>query len=249
MIRTIIIEDEKPSARRLQRMLKKLNVETNVLLHSVSESIAWFENNPAPELIFADIQLTDGLSFEIFKSIDINSAIIFTTAYDQYAIKAFKHNSIDYLLKPFRVEDLETAIKKYKKQKNSSGIDIEQLLKNIASAQETTFKKRYSVYYGQHIKSIDINDVCCFYSQDKTTYIVLQNAKEYMYDQPLEKIENQVDNKLFFRVNRKYIIAYSEISDMISYSNSRIKIIIKQLPNNEIIVARERVKAFKKWLE
>ena len=166
-MKVIIIEDEKPSARRLQRMLEGLNVKTDVLLHSVEESIEWFKNNSHPNLIFLDIQLSDGLSFEIFENIEIKSAIIFTTAYDEYALQAFKLNSIDYLLKPIDEDELKIAVKKYKdrlpKQQPVS-LDFNDIKNLLVNPIEREYKKRFSVKVGQHIKLVKIDDIECFYS-------------------------------------------------------------------------------------
>ena len=169
----IIIEDEKPSARRLQRMLKALDLNAETMLHSVEESIEWFQNNEHPDLIFLDIQLSDGLSFEIFEAIDIKSAVIFTTAYDEYALKAFKLNSIDYLLKPIDDEDLKTAVEKYKgrlPQKQSVTLDFNDIKNLLVNPIEREYKKRFSVKVGQHLKLINIEDIECIYSENKGTY-------------------------------------------------------------------------------
>jgi len=244
----IIIEDEKPAARRLQRMLKQENILVDVLLHSVGEAINWLQNNPNPDLIFADIQLSDGLSFEIFEQVKIASAIVFTTAYDQYAINAFKLNSIDYLLKPIKQEELRFALLQFQKQKIENGLDINQLLQSIVSQKEISYKERFSVSFGQHLQSIDVQQIECFYSQDKTTYIFTQNAENFIYEKSLEAIEKQLNPKHFFKVNRKFIVQYQAIKDIISYSNSRLKIVLKNYKEQDIVVARERVKAFKEWL-
>ncbi len=246
MEKTIIIEDEKPAARRLQRMLQKEGINTGVLLHSVNESLQWLNHNPAPDLIFADIHLSDGLSFDIFEQIKINSPIIFTTAYNQYAIKAFKLNSIDYLLKPIQQEDLQYAINKFRSN-NLQTIDIKQLTKILSN--QNTYKERFSIQYGVHLKSINTSEIICFYSQDKATYLVTDTGESFLYDVPLEKIHQQLNPKEFFRVNRKFIIRHSAISDIISYSNSRLKIKLHHFKNQDIIVARERVKDFKHWLD
>ncbi len=244
----IIIEDEKPAARRLQRMLQQEDIFVEVLLHSVDEAITWLQTHPNPDLIFADIQLSDGLSFDIFEKVSLSSAIIFTTAYDQYAINAFKLNSIDYMLKPIKQKDLHFAVEKYQRQQASSGFDMQKLLQSIAVQKEETYKERFTVSYGQHLQSIDTRQIECFYSQDKTTYIFTQNAKNFIYEKSLDSIEKQLNPKYFFKVNRKYIVQYSAIKDIISYSNSRLKVVLKNYKEQDIIVARERVKDFRKWL-
>ncbi|MEM1003452.1 MAG: LytTR family DNA-binding domain-containing protein, partial [Bacteroidota bacterium] len=172
-MKIIIIEDEKPSARRLQRMLAELELEAETLLHSVEESLDWFQNNEHPDLIFLDIQLSDGLSFEIFETIDIKSAIIFTTAYDEYALQAFKLNSIDYLLKPIDSDDLKKAIDQFMSQRpepNAMTLDFSSIQKLLVNPVEREFKKRFSVKVGQHLKLIHVDDIECFYSENKGTY-------------------------------------------------------------------------------
>ncbi len=203
----IIIEDEKPAARRLKRLLEDFGLYTNTMLHSVKESIAWFQNNEHPDLIFLDIQLSDGLSFEIFEEIDITSSIIFTTAYDAYALKAFKLNSIDYLLKPIDDDELEVAIEKYKKNNKKTEnvqIDLSQIHQLLNNPFEKNYKKRFTVKVGQYLKIIQLTEIECFYSENKTTYISTTENRSYPLDTPLEQLENQLEEELFFRVNRKF---------------------------------------------
>lgn len=247
----IIIEDEKPSARRLQRMLAALGMETNVMLHSVEESIQWFQHNQHPELIFLDIQLSDGLSFEIFEKVDIKSSVIFTTAYDEYALQAFKLNSIDYLLKPIDVEDLTKAVSKYKQRipkKQSVILDFDDIKKLLVNPIERAYKKRLSVKVGQHLKLINIDEVECFYSENKGTYAFTKEGRNFLLDGTLELIEPDLEPKKFFRVNRRFFVNIDAIKDMISYTNSRLQIKLNTFREQEIIVARERVKDFKDWL-
>lgn len=248
----IIIEDEKPSARRLQRMLQKLNLETQTMLHSVEESIQWFQNNPHPDLIFLDIQLSDGLSFEIFDAINIKSAVIFTTAYDEYALQAFKLNSIDYLLKPIDEDDLAAAVKKYQDrapQNQAVTLDFNDIKKLLVNPIDREYKKRFSVKVGQHLKLINIDDIECFYSQNKGTYLHTADGRNYLLDTTLELLENELEPQTFYRINRKFFVNINAIKDMVSYTNSRLQIKLKSYSEQEVIVARERVKDFKAWLE
>jgi DNA-binding LytR/AlgR family response regulator len=248
----IIIEDEKPSARRLQRMLKSLDVEAETMLHSVEESVVWFENNEHPELIFLDIQLSDGLSFEIFETVTINSAVIFTTAYDEYALQAFKLNSIDYLLKPIDEDDLKTAVEKFKgrtPQKQSVTLDFNDIKKLLVNPIEREFKKRFSVKVGQHLKLINIEDIECIYSQNKGTYAHTNEGRNFLLDMTLDQLEGELEPHVFFRISRKFYVNVNSIKDIISYTNSRLQIKLHRFNEQEIIVARERVKDFKDWLE
>src|SRR5690606_39077505 len=247
----IIIEDEKPSARRLQRMLEKLDIQVKMMLHSVEESLDWFQNNQHPDLIFLDIQLSDGLSFEIFETIDIKSAIIFTTAYDEYALQAFKLNSIDYLLKPIDEDELAKAVKKYQEripQKQTVQIDYNDIKKLLVKPIDREYKNRFSVKVGQHIKLINIDDIECFYSENKGTYLYCTDGRNYLLDTTLELLESELEPRTFFRINRKFFVNIHAIKDMVSYTNSRLQIKLKTYNTDDVIVARERVKEFKEWL-
>ncbi|MEN8966466.1 MAG: LytTR family DNA-binding domain-containing protein [Polaribacter sp.] len=248
----LIIEDEKPAARRLNRMLATLDIEVQQMLHSVEESLNWLQNNAHPNLIFLDIQLSDGLSFEIFEEIDVKSAIIFTTAYDEYALKAFKLNSIDYLLKPLDEDELKVAVDKFKtNQPQHTGIQVnlDDIKKLLINPVDRKFKKRISIKIGQHIKIINIDEIECFYSENKATYIHTSENRNYLLDNSLEHWQEQLDSENFFRVNRTYIVHINAIKDIIAYSNSRLKLILYTYNNQEIIVSRERVKDFKNWID
>lgn len=248
----IIIEDEKPAARRLNRMLNELGIEVQAMLHSVEESLNWFQNNQHPDLIFLDIQLSDGLSFEIFEEIPVNSAIIFTTAYDEYALKAFKLNSIDYLLKPIDEDELKVAIEKYKNQQNKESdlqVNINDIRKLLINPIDRKFKKRLTIKIGQHIKIIHIDEIECFYSENKATYVHTIANRNYLIDGSLENWEDQLDPEQFYRVNRTFIVHINVIKDIVAYTNSRLKLILHSYSEAEIIVSRERVKDFKSWID
>ena len=248
----IIIEDEKPAARRLSRMLAELNIEITQMLHSVEESINWFHENEHPDLIFLDIQLSDGLSFEIFEEITVKSAIIFTTAYDEYALKAFKLNSVDYLLKPIDEDELKVAVDKFKSQQPKESdlkVNIDEIRKLLINPIDRKFKKRFTIKIGQHIKIIHVDEIECFYSESKSTYIHTNLNRNYLIDSSLEYWQEQLDPEKFFRVNRTFIVHINAIKDIISYSNSRLKLILHSYNETEIIVSRERVKDFKSWIE
>ncbi|MBZ4044243.1 LytR/AlgR family response regulator transcription factor [Flavobacterium hibisci] len=252
---TLIIEDEKPAARLLQRKLEKLDIAVQTMLHSVEESIHWFGNNAHPDLIFLDIQLSDGLSFEIFEKIDIKSAIIFTTAYDEYALKAFKLNSIDYLLKPIDEDDLETAVAKYKnripKQDNANQnlqLDFEQIRQMLSNPFEKTYRERFTVKIGHHLKVITKDEIECFFSENKGTYIHTYDNRDYLIDSTLEILEQELNKKDFFRVSRKFIVPLKAIKEIQVYTNSRLKIILPTYKDDEVIVSREKVQDFKNWL-
>ena len=247
----IIIEDEKPAARLLQRKVEKLGLQIKTMLHSVEEAIHWFNSNTHPDLIFLDIQLSDGLSFEIFETITIKSAVIFTTAFDEYALRAFKLNSIDYLLKPIDEDDLEIAINKFKVRNNSVpnlSLDFEMIKKMLVNPIDRNYKKRFTIKMGQQLKMITIEEVECFYSENKGTYLHTFDNRNYLLDNTLEHIETDLDPKDFYRVSRKFIIPMKAIKEIQMYSNSRLKVILPSYKDDEIIVARERVNDFKEWL-
>ena len=250
MINVIIIEDEKPAARRLERMVSALGLEVQKLLHSVSESIEWLQSNTHPDLIFLDIQLSDGLSFEIFEQVNTKSAIIFTTAYDEYALQAFKLNSVDYLLKPIDEEELEVAVKKFRQnQQVQPALDMNQLKSLLGSTNNNkTYKSRFTAQIGQHLKLVDTTDIACFYSENKASYMHCFSGRNYPVDIPLEMLEDELDPEKFYRINRKCILNIKAIKDIISFTNSRLEIKIENFNEFQLIVSRERVKDFKAWL-
>lgn len=250
-MKVLIIEDEKPAARRLQRMLTELKIETHAMLHSVEESVNWFTKNEHPDLIFLDIQLSDGLSFEIFEEVDVKSAIIFTTAYDEYALKAFKLNSVDYLLKPIDIDELEDAVSQFKQMQNAQGLTSMNIdtIKALFKSEGNTFKKRFTVKIGQHLKMISTHQISCLYSENKATNIHTIDNRSYLIEESLDQLENLLDPEYFFRASRKFFVNINAIKDIISYTNSRLKVIVEGYKDGEIIVSRERVKDFKNWLD
>ncbi len=248
---TLIIEDEKPAARLLQRKLTKLNIEVGVMLHSVEESIEWFSRNEHPDLIFLDIQLSDGLSFEIFEKIDIKSAVIFTTAYDEYALKAFKLNSVDYLLKPIDEDDLEAAVLKFKDRlpkQEMLNLDFEQIKKMLSNPFEKKYKKRFTVKIGQYLKVISTDEIECFFSENKGTYIHTFDNRNYLIESTLEVLEQELDPAEFYRISRKFIVPLKAIKEIVVYSNSRLKLILPTYKDEEVVVSREKVSDFKIWI-
>lgn len=250
-MKTIIIEDEKPAARLLQRKLEKLQIKVDILLHSVEEAIEWFTKNEHPDLIFLDIQLSDGLSFEIFEKIEIKSAVIFTTAYDEFALRAFKLNSIDYLLKPIDEDDLIMAVAKYKDRvpkKEKLQLDFDEIKKMLANPFEKEFKKRFTVKIGQHLKVIGVEEVECFYSENKGTYLHTFDNRNYLIETTLEILEQELDPQKFYRVSRKFIVPIAAIKEIVLYSNSRLKVILPSYNEEDVVVSREKVSQFKGWI-
>ncbi|MCF2486688.1 LytTR family DNA-binding domain-containing protein [Dyadobacter sp. CY347] len=248
-MKVLIIEDEKPAVRRLTQLLSKHLPEAQVLesLDTVSAAVSWFNHNPEPDLIFVDIQLADGISFEIFDKVKVTAPIIFCTAYDQYAIKAFKLNSIDYLLKPIDPEELTQALNKFRSGKKEAGISLEQI-RSLIQTPTKTFKTRFLVKLGERIQTIDIQDIAFFYSEDKITLLQTRQGKKFALDYILDEIEGMVAPEQFFRINRKYISSISAIKDVFTYSNSRLKVHLENCNDNDILISRERMGPFKTWL-
>ncbi len=248
-MKIILIEDEKPAARLLKRRVEKLGYEITEMLHSVEESVAWLKTNSQPDLIFLDIQLSDGLSFEIFNQVDVSSAIIFTTAYDEYVLKAFKLNSVDYLLKPVDEEELKFSLEKFEKQHQpKSSFDLSEI-KKLFTNQSESYKERFSVKIGTSIKIIESDNIECFFSENKASYIHIKENKNYLIDFSLDKVEEQMNPKKFFRINRSQIIQIDSIKEITIYSNSRLKIVLNTYNEQDMIVSREKVTDFKNWLE
>lgn len=250
-MRILIIEDEKPAARLLQRKIEKIGYPVSDMLHSVAEAIEWFRTQPHPDLIFLDIQLSDGLSFEIFETVEIKSAVIFTTAYDEYALRAFRLNSIDYLLKPIDEDDLEKAIAKFRERQtavSSASLDLSAIRRLLDGGERKEYRKRFTIRVGQQLKMIGIEEVECFYSENKGTYLHTFDNRDYLLDQTLEQLEGELDPADFFRISRKFILPLKAIKEILLYSNSRLKVILPTYKADEVIVARERVADFKTWI-
>ncbi|KFF14281.1 LytTR family transcriptional regulator [Chryseobacterium soli] len=245
MIRTVIIEDEKPASRKLERMLSIFTeIQLVAKLESVEEGIAWFSENEHPQLIFSDIVLGDGLSFDIFEKIPTKSFIIYTTAFDQYTLKAFKLNSIDYLLKPILEEDLAGAIEKYKSFIPSDNAVSSQEIKQLIKKDKSTLS-RILVKIGYNLKIVQTHEVSCFYSENKIVYLQTQE-RNYPSDFTLDELEEVLDEKKFFRVNRQFIINSDFIKNI--HTSPNYKVDLEFQPQEEITVSRDRVKDFKDWL-
>lgn len=252
MKKILIIEDEIPSANRLQKMLQSLDNQIDILavLDSVEDAIHWFNENEAPDLAFFDIQLADGLSFSIFEKTKVNCPIVFTTAFDQYAIKAFKVNSIDYLLKPIDPEELSNAWDKYKQIQGKQIFEIENILKSFNfTDQKKRFKERFLIKKGDQFLYVQEKDIAYFYSESSLSFLVSQTGQKYVYDSKLDELVDQLDPHYFFRINRKFIIHEQSIKKISNYFNGRLKLDLSPQIKEDVIVARERSGDFKKWLD
>lgn len=248
-MKVLIIEDEKPASQKLIRLLGEINPDIEIIdvLKSVEQSTNWFLHNPKPDLIFMDIQLEDGICFEIFENKPIHTPIIFTTAYDEYTLKAFKVNSIDYLLKPIDSDGLNNAIDKFNTHyKKADYANFESIINQL----KPSTKERFLIKIGEHYKSVQTSMINCFYIKERCNFIHVNKGKNYPIDYSLDKIEQLIDSKAFFRINRNFIINFSAIQDMISYSSNRLKIILNDWTEKEdILVSRERVSDFKEWMD
>lgn len=249
-MRCIVIEDEKVAAERLVRLIKNYDPSAEILacLQSVNKAVQWFNNNQPPDLIFMDIQLSDGISFEIFERTIVKSPVIFTTAYDEYALKAFKVNSIDYLLKPVDQAELNNAIDKFKANKTVAEIPA-QVFDTILHSLTSKYKNKFVVKVGEHIKVFSVEEVQCFYSMEKCCFLQNDAGRDYAINYSLDQLEDLLDPAKFFRINRSYIISSSSIADIINYSNSRLQIRLHTNKSDDLIVSREKVQQFKNWLE
>jgi two-component system, LytTR family, response regulator len=262
-MKAIIIEDEELAAEGLSISLKKMEADIEILaiLDSVKTAVHWLKNNPAPDLAFLDIQLADGLSFEIFEQTPINCPVIFTTAYDEYALRAFRVNSIDYLLKPIGTEDLKRTFEKLrviKGETSSSSLppqylspDLIKQVMAIATQQVKApqYKTRFMIKIGEHLQTFPVEDIDFLMGENKIVWLYHKNGRKYIVDYTLDQLEDLLEPNRFFRLNRQFIASIETIKDVISYSNSRLKIVFQSPPNKEdIIMSREKVEAFKNWM-
>ncbi|MDT8346172.1 MAG: LytTR family DNA-binding domain-containing protein, partial [Flavobacteriaceae bacterium] len=247
-MQVVIVEDEKPAARKLQKLLEMQGVLVSQLLHSVAEARAWFTNCKKPNVIFLDIQLSDGLSFEIFENLNIDVPVVFTTAYDAYAIKAFELNSIDYLLKPITADNLKRAIQKYRQHYQQQSIDI-QAVQALFMQHMNAKNLRFTSKIGMKLKVFELSEIQAFVSEHKITYLITKTGKQYPIEKSLEETEQLLSKHEFFRINRSCIVHFSAIEEILNYSNSRLKLQLKNASSLATqIVSRERVKEFKQWL-
>ncbi|HBH23898.1 MAG TPA: DNA-binding response regulator [Cytophagales bacterium] len=253
-MKIIIIEDEPLSATRLEKMVYRVDRESEVIakIQSVKQSIAYFDQSPLPDLLLCDIQLGDGLSFDIFENIKIDCPVIFTTAYDEYAIEAFKLNSVDYLLKPIKEEALEKALTKYRTlfgKQNAPDTKVIDEIKTMLANPPQKYKSRFVVKLGEQIRIVEQDMIAYFMSEQKATFLVNNEGQHLPVDRSLDQLEIELDPKKFFRISRKYIIHYPAIDRITAYSSSRLRVFPNFKTKEELIVSRDKVNDFKNWLE
>jgi len=247
----LIVEDEVHAAKRMEALIHELLPEARIVgkHDSVKKTVEYLNANPAPGLILLDIHLADGLSFDIFEKCSVTSPVIFTTAFDEYALRAFKVNSVDYILKPIDKNELSNALDKLKKRIMPTQTNMLDNIHEAIRMLTRKYKTRFVIKVGEHLKAIETASILYFFSQEKTTFCCTVDNRKLILDFTLEQLEEMVDPEIFFRVNRKYLVSASAINDIINYSNSRLKLVLKNSSDSDVIVARERVQTFRTWLD
>jgi two-component system response regulator LytT len=256
MIKVVIIEDEIPAQRLLKETLWEITIKTEVVdcLNSIKSAVKWFQNNPHPEIVLLDIQLSDGLSFEIFKQVKIDSTIIFTTAFDEYAIQAFKVNSIDYLLKPIEKDELQTAFEKYHQynkqfiQEKNSNIDFKELT-DLIKNEKSDYRKRFLIQSNESFFHLPVEEIALFYSMQGITFAVTFEKREYPINFSLEGLKEQLNSDLFFKINRQFIVNIDAIKRVHSYFNGKLKLEIEPLYKEDVIIGKDKAASFKRWMD
>lgn len=254
-MRIVIVEDESLLARKLQKMVLELEpaAEIAAITNSISSTVKWLELNGCPDLFLMDIELADGQSFDIFKRVDIKCPIIFTTAYDEFALKAFKVSSIDYLLKPIKIEELRTAINKFhslsKSSTDAAGLQLNSLLQALQKLPSSkTFRDRFLVKQGQKSISIPTNEIAFFFTENSINYLFTENKRKYIVDYTLDEIEKSVDPEKFFRANRQFILSSKAAIAVLPWFNGKLKIETDPTYEEHIIISREKANDFRKWM-
>ena len=247
-MKIVIIEDEQPAAAKLAADLVRMDPSPEIVttLNSVSAAIQWFQCNPQPDLILSDIELTDGLSFTIFEKVPISCPVIFITAYDEYWQKAFESNSIDYILKPAKKEQLQAALNKFYKLRQHFAANFQQLIKTHKESSE--FRKRFLVKQGNNLIAVKADEIAYCYANNKLVCIVDRQGKQYLLDDSLTDIESQLDPNIFYRVNRKYIAHIEAISRISTYGKGKLLLQLNPPVKDEVIVSPETAQAFKSWM-
>ncbi len=253
----LIVEDEDLAVKKIQKTLTSVDPGAQVvgITDSITATVDWLKTNPSPDLILMDIELSDGQSFEIFTRVDVKSAVVFTTSYDEYALKAFKVNSIDYLLKPIQKEDLESALQKYRQMKNlyASGngaeLNVDNLVKELRQKlQPKEFRKRFLVKHAQKLVSIEVEEIAYFFSDGRLNFFKTYDNKKFVVDYTMDELEDMLDPERYFRISRSFYIAVDSVDQIHDYFGNRLLLHLKPAVDKEAIVSREKVADFKKWM-
>lgn len=252
-MRVLIIEDEQLGAEKLTRLLGAIDSSIEIVgnTRSIRSSVEWLLQHEHPDIILMDIELTDGQSFEIFSHVEIKSMVIFTTSYDEYALQAFKVNSVDYLLKPIKREELKTALDKYQQwQQKFSGpsLSIEQLINGLKQQQSKVWRSRFLVKQGQKLLSVEVHEIAYFYADGRLSYFVDWNKQKFILDYTLEEIEQMLDPQQYYRANRGFIIHVKAVSQIHNYFNGKLKLDLKPATEKEVLISREKATEFKEWM-
>ena len=254
-MKILLVEDEELAATRLAQLVKEIEPEAEIYgpLDTVTATVAHLETNPGYDLILLDIQLADGKSFTIFEHVDVATPVIFTTAYDEYALQAFELNSIDYLLKPVNREKLKTSLEKFKKLKEYYGTanpnsQLYEMILSLKGPGKSAYKDRFLISKGDAMVPVKVSEIACFYAEDKEVFLLTHDNKRYIIPNTIEELSEKLDPKLFFRVNRQFIVSGDAIRKVHNYFNFKLKLELTADPNLEIIVSRLKTAAFKAWM-
>lgn len=250
-IDSLIIEDELPNARRLEKLLNESGYSVQIVgrLQTVKEAIIWLKSNPAPSLIFMDIRLSDGLSFEIYKNVELQAPVIFTTAYDEYALQAFKVNSVDYLLKPIDKEALEQALHKFSMQQRKPDYEAMMQLFGQIQSKQVIYRSRFLVTFRDQLIAVAVEDIAYFGSAFKTTFLVTHKGEKHYISQTLEELEKEINPLLFFRITRQYLVCNAAVGKIHIFFNGKLKVELRPPAEEEVVLSRDKSIAFKEWLD
>lgn len=250
-MKILIVEDEELAVKKLQKTLAVVDASAEVVgtADSIQSTVEWLEANAAPDLILMDIELADGQSFEIFNLTEVKSPVIFTTSYDEYALKAFKVNSVDYLLKPIQKEELQTALNKFKKLSNRADIDLDSLVKELQQKlQPKEYRKRFLVKHAQKLVSIEVDDIGYFYSDGRLNFFKTNDNKKFVVDYTMDELEEMLDPEKYFRISRSFYVSINSVDRIDDYFGNRLILGLKPVVDKEALVSREKVTEFKKWM-
>ena len=256
-MKVLIVEDEELAVKKIRKTLGEVDADAVIMgvTDSIQGTVNWLQENPSPDLILMDIELSDGQSFEIFSRTKVNSAVVFTTSYDEYALKAFKVNSIDYLLKPIQKEDLEAALNKYKQMKTMyagnghNELNMDALVKELQhKLQPKEFRKRFLVKHGQKLVSIDVEEIAYFFSDGRLNFFKTYDNKKFVVDYTMDELEDMLDSQRYFRISRSFYVSVNSMNQIHDYFGNRLLLHLKPPVDKESIVSREKVTDFKKWM-
>ena len=250
-MKILIVEDEELAVKKLQKTLAAVNESAEVVgtTDSIKATVEWLMGNPQPDLILMDIELADGQSFEIFNLTEVKSPVIFTTSYDEFALKAFKVNSVDYLLKPIQKDELQAALNKFQKIKTNADVSIDSLVKELQQKlQPKEYRKRFLVKFGQKLISVEIGEIAYFYSDGRLNFFKTSDNKKFVVDYTMDELEDMLDPKMYFRISRSFYVSVNSIEKIDDYFGNRLILGLKPAVDKEALVSREKVTEFKKWM-